>query len=1204
VPSFGKLGCRNSLVLPSLILVPLAFLVIVFLNRYAAQHDATRLVTRMARESTAHLTDRLRNDLEKAHMLVNLNVLAIKAGEINGTTLFKRPEAWFLNRLKAFPTVDDVYLGRHDGAIAGIDHKADHYQLKLTTVFPKRDFIALDALGQRQGVVAQDTYDATSRGWYKQAMTRNGSVWSDVYVLLNRGQIGITAARPAYDPDGRLVGVFGANLTLKTISDYLQAAPISEHSIAYIVEQDGKLIATSTHHDILQAVGPQGKPARQTAAAVGDPRIAESYRRLLQDGRLPDMQASEGIALRIANADYLLYASPFRDERGLDWHVVSVVRLDDFTAEADARAREILIVGLLLTLALTLTVALIGKWVADPIERLSAVARRMASGTAGEQVDIHSGPREVIDLATAFNAMSAGLHSANEELRGIATALETEVTARTAALRESNELLIVERERAEQASAAKSQFLANMSHEIRTPMNGVLGMLYLALRTDMPQAARDQLAKAQTAANALLGIINDILDFSKIEAGKLEIDQTIFSLESVIERVTDTIQPLAKQKGVELLIRYDPEIPTHLLGDPLRLGQILLNLCSNAVKFTEDGEIELRFQIDAREGDDLRLRISVRDTGIGMSGDFRDRLFEKFSQADQSTTRRFGGTGLGLAICRNLTELMGGRIWLERSEPGEGTTIAFTVQLKVLASSTGLTDELAQAGTLLDGVRVLVVDDVAISREILYETLRHFHIQVETAVSGAAALARLEEPDRPPFDVVLVDWYMPAMKGDEVIRRIHANPSISPKPKVLMVTAFGREDVLKDAENAPADGFLIKPVSPSTLLDALLSALGRGRLLSSQQSTRPAVQAEPATPGLQGARVLLVEDNEINREFAIELLKSHCIRVAVAENGRQAIDQVMADDFDLVLMDLQMPVMGGLEATRAIRALAGQPAHARLAHLPIIAMTALAMETDKTQSLEAGMNDHITKPIDPDALVATLGRWLRAAVPDSSAAALPVMPASPPPQSTPIPADLAGLRTIDVTRGIARIGGSADAYRRLLLRFRESQAKAADVLTSLIDANTLHDAQEHCHALKGVAGNLGISSLFDTLNRIDAVLQTNRVPSRADLDAVYKQLGEVMAELDTLDNSPALAHDAAPEADLTTVLRLLDELAEALHTDIGAADAPLTQLIQHSTRVPIGDFKARIDAIAAQLDVFEIDAATDAVNALRTRLRN
>lgn len=361
VPFLGKLGCRNSLVLPSLILVPLAFLAIVFLNRYAAQHDATRLVARMAGESTAHLSDRLRNDLEKAHMLVDLNVLAIKAGEINGTTLFQRPEAWFLNRLKAFPTVDDVYLGRHDGAIAGIDHKDDQYQLKLTTVFPKRDFIALDTLGRRRNVIAQDTYDATSRGWYQQALTRNGGVWSDVYVLLNRGQIGITAARPAYDPDGRLVGVIGANLTLKTISDYLLAAPISEHSIAYIVERDGRLIATSTRHDVLQAIGPNGKPARQTAASVDDPRIAESYRRLLQDGRLPDRPSADGIALRIDGADYLLYASPFRDDRGLDWHVVSVVRLDDFTGEADARARDILIVGLLLTLALTLTVALIGK---------------------------------------------------------------------------------------------------------------------------------------------------------------------------------------------------------------------------------------------------------------------------------------------------------------------------------------------------------------------------------------------------------------------------------------------------------------------------------------------------------------------------------------------------------------------------------------------------------------------------------------------------------------------------------------------------------------------------------------------------------------------------------------------------------------------------------------------------------------------------
>ncbi len=563
------------------------------------------------------------------------------------------------------------------------------------------------------------------------------------------------------------------------------------------------------------------------------------------------------------------------------------------------------------------------------------------------------------------------LQNTTEELEIQRDNLEHIVAARTAEL-------MAAKEEAERLTRVKSDFLANISHEIRTPMNAILGMLYLALKNELPPALRNQLAKAQGAAHSLLGIINDILDFSKIEAGKLSIEQVEFRLDAVLEQLTDAIGFQAEKKGIEFLIRYDPSIPTPLVGDPLRLGQVLLNLCSNAVKFTEQGEVELAFRRLDGGDSEITIQVCVRDSGIGMTPEVQGKLFEKFTQADQSTTRRFGGTGLGLAICKSLAELMGGRIWVEESLPGKGTTICFTVRLPIARQAQAHRRVLIeQAGPLLKGIRVLVVDDNEVSRDILAELLRFFHLDVGVASSGAAALAALQAAAAAPYDLVLMDWRMPGMNGDEATQRIHRDPEIPYKPKIVMVTAYGREEVIRLAEQAGVDGFLIKPVSPSTLLDTILPVLGRARIFGTDEQHRGG-KAELAGSGqLAGARLLLVEDNEINREFATELLRSEGIEVEAAENGQVAIDMVRRQDYDAVLMDVQMPVMDGLEATRRIRALAETPDGARFAALPIIAMTALAMAQDAERSNAAGMNDHVTKPIAPDQLMATLAKWVR-----------------------------------------------------------------------------------------------------------------------------------------------------------------------------------------------------------------------------------
>ena len=740
---------------------------------------------------------------------------------------------------------------------------------------------------------------------------------------------------------------------------------------------------------------------------------------------------------------------------------------------------------------------------------------------------------------------------------------------------------------AEDATRAKSEFLANMSHEIRTPMNAILGMLYLALKSDLTPSQHNYLAKAQGAAHSLLGIINDILDFSKIEAGKLEIDSTEFGLDAVLEKLTDAIGYQSENKGIEFLIRYDAAIPPVLVGDPLRLGQILLNLCGNAVKFTEQGEVELGFRCVAVNETDLTMQVHVRDTGIGMSREIQDKLFEKFTQADQSTTRRFGGTGLGLAISKNLVELMGGRIWVEDSQPGKGTTVCFTIQLKIAQQALARRRELVgQTGSLLKGVRILVVDDNDVSCEIMAEMLRYFHVDADTAPNGPAALAVLENAANPPYDLVLMDWRMPGMNGNEATRRIRSDPAITHRPKVVMVTAYGREDVIQSAEQAGVDGFLIKPVSPSTLLDTILSTLGRGRILGEDEQQRSAPRDLSGNGRLAGARLLLVEDNDINREFATELLRSEGIEVDEAVNGQEAVEKVQRREYDAVLMDIQMPVMDGLEAARHIRALGQMAGGARLATLPIIAMTALAMVQDAEKTRAAGMNDHISKPVEPDSLMSVLAQWVRRPAHRAGAVA-PAMVSTR--LAAQLPPEMLALKSLDTSEGVRRIGGKIGAYRRQLRRFRANYADAVAELQGLAMNQGTSRAEEYCHALKGVTGNIGALALYAKVTEIDAELKQGNQLNATALDAMQALLDEVLRDIDSLATSPdQTAPPVAAPLEPEQLNERLKLLSEALDYDLGSAEALLLELGAGSSGSPL---EQKIAAIAAKIEVFDIDAA-------------
>lgn len=787
------------------------------------------------------------------------------------------------------------------------------------------------------------------------------------------------------------------------------------------------------------------------------------------------------------------------------------------------------------------------------------------------------------------------LRSTAEELEFQRANLERLVEERTAELSAA-------KEEAERLSRVKSDFLANMSHEIRTPMNAILGMLYLALKDDPSPTQRKHLNKARGAAHSLLGILNDILDISKIEAGKLELEAIEFELDSVLEQLADTVGYQAGQKGVEFLIRHDPGIPTRLIGDPLRLGQILQNLCGNAVKFTEEGEVEVIFQCLEQSEERLSLQGCVRDSGIGMTPEASAQLFEKFTQADQTITRRFGGTGLGLAISRKLAEQMGGQLWVRHSAPGQGSTLCFTVQLGVAQPAITLRHELVeQAGPLLAGVRVLVVDDNRLSREIFSETLRLFRLEVGTAANGEEALRLLRDPAARAWDLVLMDWRMPGMFGDEVIRHIQQDRSIEPKPRIVMITAHGREEVMRLSDQAGVDSLLIKPVSPSTLLDTILSVLGRNGL---PDRGAPQFPAETALSGqLAGLRVLLVEDNEINRDFAGELLRSEGILVDEAENGEEAVRRVQQQEYDAVLMDIQMPVLDGLEAARRIRALGrkndGVQDSERFVRMPIIAMTALAMAKDAAASAAAGMNDHVTKPIAPERLLAALQKWARPRTGDADSSSPPARQAtfSEHDGQGELPADLAGLSALDVQDGLHRIGGRPAAYRRQLHRFRERYADAIEQLRQELAAQGPAGASAWAHALKGVTGNLGARALHQAMSALDEQLRAGREPEATELDCAEQLLQAVLTEIDRIELDeapPAQGQETLTGEELQT---LIEQLGQALRYDLGAAE---TLLLRLRGGTADGALAAEVQRISASIDVFDIDAALAQLEALKT----
>jgi CheY-like chemotaxis protein len=707
-------------------------------------------------------------------------------------------------------------------------------------------------------------------------------------------------------------------------------------------------------------------------------------------------------------------------------------------------------------------------------------------------------------------------------------------------------------------------------------MNAVIGFSELLKKTDMTVKQRDYINKIDASAKSLLGIINDILDFSKMEAGKLELEAVDFRLDDVVNNVISMNSNKASEKNIELINNIEGNVPYCLVGDPLRVGQILLNLVNNAVKFTNEGHVLVEVSLVDHADQTCRIRFSVSDTGIGLTKEQKEKLFSAFSQADTSVTRRFGGTGLGLTISKRLVEMMKGTISVE-SEFGVGSTFSFEIEFLIQNGEKANQPILKKS---LQNLKVLIVDDNEVSREILKEQIGAFGVDTVTVASGKAAIVAVKnQSEQKPFDLVIMDWRMPEMDGIEAAKTILNDKSISHMPMAIMVSAFGREEVARKAEKIGINNFLMKPINQSLLFDTIVSMFDMDKNgMTIQSDAKQEDGAEEVR--IDGVRILLVEDNEINQEVATEILSSAGAIVEIANNGKEAVDAVASKEYDLILMDLQMPVMGGYEATKFIRT------DRRNMNLPIIAMTAHAMQGVEAECKAAGMNDYVSKPIDPKNLFSTILKWIKQKVDSSNLISAGSNRTGT--EGTVEPALPDRIPGVDISEGLRRVGGNKKLYLKLLKDFAGNYKSFISNFQKAISEQKMEEARRLAHTLKGVSGNLSAKDIFTISEQLEkalsATLQQDCEPL---LDQLDLALCSVITTVESEHEEPeelALEQESTLSEDYEPILLEAAQLVWADDIDAGNIIAKMKQAFGRR-------FAEEVKEIEQSVDGFDFEEA-------------
>ena len=767
-------------------------------------------------------------------------------------------------------------------------------------------------------------------------------------------------------------------------------------------------------------------------------------------------------------------------------------------------------------------------WLGAPLIVKNGVIGAMVTQNYSDPYRYDERDVEVFSSVSSQVAIAIERKKAQEELRQTkldAEAANRELVAVNKQLAQTISRANMMTRQAEAATEAKSEFLANMSHEIRTPMNAIMGFTDLMLKTQLWGKQRDYLEKIQTSSHSLLRIINDILDLSKIEAGKLELEQTTFWVQDVMDSVSDMFANKAAEKGIEFIVSLNQDAPLEVLGDPLRLRQILINLTNNAVKFTRKGEVLLKAVVVEQSDKKVTIEFSVSDSGIGIPEAQLSILFDSFEQADGSTTRKFGGTGLGLTICKRLVEIMGGTIEVE-SKSHQGSIFSFALDFE-LASEVQKPD--FEPPSDFQGMNVLVVDDNNVAQVFLQDMLVAFGFSVTVAGSGPEALKYLKQAaEQKPYDLVLMDLVMPGMDGIETTQRIRAHRHLGRVP-IIMMTAFGREEIMQQAGKSGVDAFLIKPVRAPLLFDTIMEVFGEDLHVEQQDLVSP--EEKGPSWDMRGAHILLVEDNIINQQLATEILARSNVRITTAANGQEALERLKAAAYDLILMDIQMPKMDGYETTREIRA------DSRYEKLPIVAMTAHAMKGVRDQCLEAGMNDYITKPIITEQLFTVVTKWLpdklcseedvhdspswsedhdevgstteQLGEPENSVNVTEGIPL--------IPNELPG---IDVNIGLRRLGGNREFFRELLLEFFSSYQDVEESVRNALNNRNFTNALGIIHTLKGVSGNVSANALYGSIVELEKGIRWGNLLKIEQLfETFVAELRQVLNSIETLRTS-------------------------------------------------------------------------------------